>query len=123
MDADVARSRELAAALVRLAGGDRAALRLLYQETSAKLFGACLRILEDRSEAEDVLQEVYVTVWRKAPSFDPERRARDAARAWPLHGLRADQCRLPKATAGTVESFLKPQMKEKLPRSEQPARL
>src|SRR5919197_5513946 len=73
MDADAARSTELAAALVRVAGGDRAALRLVYQETSAKLFGVCLRILRDRSEAEDVLQDVYVTVWRKAASFDPDR--------------------------------------------------
>src|SRR5919197_5704491 len=73
MDADAARSTELAAALVRVAGGDRAALRLVYQDTSAKLFGVCLRILKDRSEAEDVLQEVYVTVWRKAAAFDPNR--------------------------------------------------
>ena len=73
MDADAARSRELAAALVRIAGGDRGALRLVYQETSAKLFGVCLRILKDRSESEDVLQDVYVTVWRKAASFDPSR--------------------------------------------------
>ena len=72
MDADSNRS-QLAAALVRVAGGDRAALRLVYQDTSAKLFGVCLRILKDRGEAEDVLQEVYVTVWRKAGSFDPGR--------------------------------------------------
>jgi len=72
MDADSTRS-QLTAALVRVAGGDRAALRLVYQDTSAKLFGVCLRILNDRSEAEDVLQEVYVTVWRKAGSFDPGR--------------------------------------------------
>jgi len=72
MDADATRS-ELAAALARVAAGDRTALRLVYQDTSAKLFGVCLRILNDRSEAEDVLQEVYVTVWRKAASFDPSR--------------------------------------------------
>src|SRR5260370_20576016 len=72
MDADATRS-QLAAALVRVAGGDRAALRVVYQDTSAKLFGVCLRILNDRSEAEDVLQEVYVTVWRKAATFDPGR--------------------------------------------------
>jgi RNA polymerase sigma factor (sigma-70 family) len=72
MDAETARS-QLAAALARVAGGDRAALRLVYQDTSAKLFGVCLRILNDRSEAEDVLQEVYVTVWRKAAAFDPGR--------------------------------------------------
>ena len=72
MDADAAR-RLLAAALVRVAGGDRAALRVVYQDTSAKLFGVCLRILKDRGEAEDVLQEVFVTVWRRAASFDPGR--------------------------------------------------
>src|ERR1700704_272146 len=72
MDADATRS-QLAAALVRVAGGDRAALRVVYLDTSAKLFGVCLRILKDRGEAEDVLQEVFVTVWRKAASFDPGR--------------------------------------------------
>jgi RNA polymerase sigma-70 factor (ECF subfamily) len=69
-DAEEARS-QLAAALVRVAAGDRAALRMVYQDTSAKLFGVLLRILNDRSEAEDVLQDVFVTVWRKAASFDP----------------------------------------------------
>jgi RNA polymerase sigma-70 factor (ECF subfamily) len=64
---------QLAAALMRVAAGDRAALRLVYQDTSAKLFGVCLRILNDRSEAEDVLQEVFVTVWRRAATFDPRR--------------------------------------------------
>jgi RNA polymerase sigma-70 factor (ECF subfamily) len=69
MDAD-ARRRQLAAAINRVAAGDQAALRLVYAETSAKLFGVCLRILGERSEAEDVLQEVYLTVWRKAASFE-----------------------------------------------------
>ncbi|MGC1762457.1 MAG: sigma-70 family RNA polymerase sigma factor [Pseudolabrys sp.] len=41
--------------------------------TSAKLFGVCVRILGERAEAEDVLQEVYVTVWRKAADFDASR--------------------------------------------------
>ncbi len=72
MDAAATRS-QLAAALVRVAGGDRAALNMVYRDTSAKLFGVCLRILNNRSEAEDVLQEVYVTVWRKAAAFDPGR--------------------------------------------------
>jgi RNA polymerase sigma-70 factor, ECF subfamily len=69
MDAE-ARRKQLSAAIRRAAGGDRAALRLVYDETAAKLFGVCLRILNDRSEAEDVLQEVYLTVWRKAAAFD-----------------------------------------------------
>jgi RNA polymerase sigma factor (sigma-70 family) len=53
--------------------GERAALAELYRRTSAKLFGVCLRILNDRQEAEEVLQEVYVAVWHKASMFDVTR--------------------------------------------------
>jgi RNA polymerase sigma factor (sigma-70 family) len=72
MGADDNRS-QLVAALARVAGGERTALQMIYQDTCAKLFGVCVRILNDKSEAEDVLQEVYLTVWRKAASFDPAR--------------------------------------------------
>lgn len=65
--------RALAAALVRVAAGDRGALQFIYKQTAAKLFGVCLRILPDKIEAEDVVQEVYVTVWRRAGTFDPDR--------------------------------------------------
>jgi RNA polymerase sigma-70 factor (ECF subfamily) len=63
----------LAAAISRIAAGERAALQTAYRMTSATLFGVCLRILHDRVETEDVLQEVYLTVWRKAADFDPNR--------------------------------------------------
>lgn len=56
-----------------VARGDRAALAQIYHLTSAKLYGLVLRILSDRDEAEDVLQEVYLTVWNKADRFDPTR--------------------------------------------------
>lgn len=56
--------------LHRVARGDRAALRSVYDETSAKLFGICLRISRDRELAEDVLQDVYLKVWRRAGRFD-----------------------------------------------------
>ncbi len=79
MDLDTNRSL-IAAALARVPGGDRAALQTVYRLTCAKLFGVVLRILGERSEAEDVLQEVYVTVWRKAAEFD-------AARASPMTWL------------------------------------
>src|SRR6478609_3698338 len=59
--------------MTRVAAGDREALRQLYDATSAKLFGVCLRILSDREESEDVLQEVFVTVWRRADRFDASR--------------------------------------------------
>ena len=63
----------LAQLMSRVAAGDRGALRDLYDATSAKLFGVCLRILLDREESEDVLQEVYVTIWRRADRFDSAR--------------------------------------------------
>src|SRR5262245_50662852 len=72
MDLDSNRSL-IVAALGQIPAGDRTALQTVYRLTSAKLFGVCLRILGERSEAEDVLQEVYVTVWRKAAEFDASR--------------------------------------------------
>jgi len=67
------RSLSLAATLARVALGDRAAFATLYRDTSSHLFGVILRINPDRGQAEDVLQEVFVNVWRAAQAFDPER--------------------------------------------------
>jgi RNA polymerase sigma factor (sigma-70 family) len=72
MDIDANRSL-IVAALARIPGGDRAALQTIYRLTSAKLFGVALRILGERSEAEDVLQEIYLIVWKKAAAFDASR--------------------------------------------------
>lgn len=55
--------------IVRVSMKDRAAFDALYRETSAKLFGVCLRVLRDRGEAEEALQEVYVKIWTKADRF------------------------------------------------------
>ena len=56
--------------MAQTARGDRAAFQRLYERTNAKLFGIVLRILKDRARAEDVLQDVYLKVWRKAASYD-----------------------------------------------------
>lgn len=70
----VAAGRQLLSdALVRAGRGSEEALAEVYQATSAKLYGICLRILGRREEAEDALQDVYINVWRKAASFDPAR--------------------------------------------------
>jgi len=55
--------------IVRVSMRDRAAFDLLYRETSPKLFGVCLRILKQRGEAEEALQEVFVKIWTKADRF------------------------------------------------------
>ena len=59
--------------LLAVARSDRAAFRLLYDRVSPKLFGIALKITRDRAVAEDVLQEVFTDVWRKARNFDPRR--------------------------------------------------
>lgn len=48
---------------------DQAAFSALYAATSAKLFGICLRVLNNQSEAEEALQEVYIRIWRKADAY------------------------------------------------------
>ena len=55
--------------IVRTSMRDRGAFDLLYRQTSAKLFGVCLRVLNDRGEAEEALQEVFVKIWTKADRF------------------------------------------------------
>lgn len=74
------KSRELASLLARTALGDRAAFGRLYQRTSGHLLAVVLRIQRDRALAEDLLQEVYVSVWKAAGGFD-------AARSQPLTWL------------------------------------
>jgi RNA polymerase sigma factor (sigma-70 family) len=74
------RSVALSQLLARAGLGDRAAFATLYEQTSAHLLGVVLRIHRDRAQAEDVLQEVYVNVWRAAQSFD-------AAQSQPLTWL------------------------------------
>ena len=71
-DSEEAR-RRLADAMARAGRGSQSALSEIYEATSAKLFGICLRILQDRAEAEDALQDIYLNVWRKAATFDSAR--------------------------------------------------
>ena len=69
---DAARTR-LVEALIATGAEDRAAFATLYKLTSAKLFGVCLRICGERQAAEDVLSEVYLTIWRRAGAYEPGR--------------------------------------------------
>lgn len=61
----------VAALIAKCAAADRAAFRALYRDTSAKLMGVLLRMLRQRDEAEDALQEVYTRVWLRAGRYDP----------------------------------------------------
>lgn len=73
--------------LRRVASRDRAAFDALYDAAASKLFGLLLRLLKDRAEAEDALQDVFLKIWRRSETFDVDRaadpiheRARDPAR-------------------------------------------
>jgi RNA polymerase sigma-70 factor (ECF subfamily) len=59
--------------LKAIAARDEAALAQLYDRYDRILFGLLMRILNNREEAEDVLQEVFLQVWRKAEDFDETR--------------------------------------------------
>jgi RNA polymerase sigma-70 factor (ECF subfamily) len=59
--------------LKAIAARDEAALAQLYDRYRVILFGLLMRILSNREEAEDVLQEVFLQVWRKAEDFDENR--------------------------------------------------
>jgi RNA polymerase sigma-70 factor (ECF subfamily) len=68
-------SDDLTRLMARIAGREESALAELYDRTSARVFGLVFRILADRSEAEESTLDVYLQVWRSAPSFRPERGA------------------------------------------------
>ena len=98
---DPARRRAaLSEALRRVASGEKNALETVYSATSAKLFGICLRILNDRQEAEDVLQEVYLGVWRRAGTFDPVRASPISWLATLARNRAIDRLRTLRRTAG-----------------------
>ena len=73
MEPAAAARAALVAALIGTGEQDRPAFQQLYRLTSAKLFGVCLRICGDRQAAEDVLHEVYLTIWKRAGAFEPGR--------------------------------------------------
>lgn len=67
--------------LVRIADGDEAAFGSLYDMLSSRVFGLILRVLVDRSQSEEVLQEVFLEVWQSAGAFAPNR---GQGRSWVL---------------------------------------
>ncbi len=67
--------------LARVAAGDAGALSTLFDRTHALVFSLCLRLLGDRTHAEDVALDVFLRVWRGAAGFD---RLRGSPLAWLL---------------------------------------
>ena len=72
MRAEVSQVSDVAL-LQAIARGDEASLARLYDQYRVILFGLLVRILNSREEAEDVLQEVFLQVWRRAGDYDEQR--------------------------------------------------
>jgi RNA polymerase sigma-70 factor (ECF subfamily) len=67
--------------LQRVARGDQAAFARVYDLISPRVFGLILRVLVDRAQSEEVLQEVFLEVWQSASRFTPNR---GQGRSWVL---------------------------------------
>lgn len=59
--------------LPAIAAGDTVAVAELYDRHSATLYALLVKILGDRSDAQEILQESFVQAWRRAADFDPSR--------------------------------------------------
>ena len=67
------------AILGRVAVGDPGAFERLYDVMASAVYGVARRVVRDPNRAEDVVQDVFLEVWRKAPSFD---NARGSGKTW-----------------------------------------
>src|SRR5688572_18619418 len=61
------------ALLQQVALGSGKAMREVYARCAGRAFAVTLRLLPSRADAEEVLQEAFLEVWRRAREFDPER--------------------------------------------------
>ncbi|TDN92129.1 ECF RNA polymerase sigma factor SigK [Microbacterium sp. BK668] len=85
--------------LGRISDGDQAAFARLYDMLASRVFGLILRVLVDRAQSEEVLQEVFLEVWQSADRFAPKK---GQGRAWVLtiaHRRAVDRVRSAQASA------------------------
>jgi RNA polymerase sigma-70 factor (ECF subfamily) len=91
--------------MLKVAQGDRAAFGILYDRFSTPLYSLALRMLADEAEAQDMLQEVFLSIWTKAPIFRPER---GTAFSWAVSQLRnriIDRLRSKRRRGELTESY------------------
>ncbi len=89
--------------LARIATGDEAALATLYDRFSPGLFSFVLRMMRDEMEAEDVLQEGFSHIWRRASTYDPVRSSPFTWAVMILRNKAIDRLRVRQRLERTVE--------------------
>jgi len=87
----------------RVGRGDQAAFGALYDSTAPLVHGIVLKILRDPSHAEEVVQEVFVELWRIAPRFDPAKGTVTSWVATIAHRRAVDRVRSEQAARNRVE--------------------
>jgi RNA polymerase sigma-70 factor (ECF subfamily) len=100
-----AQANDDAQLLRRVAEGDRTAFASFYDRFSTPLYSLALKMLANEAEAQDLLQEVFLSVWNKAPGFHPER---GSAFSWVVSLLRhraIDRLRSKKRRGELIETF------------------
>ncbi|MGZ3417255.1 MAG: sigma-70 family RNA polymerase sigma factor [Polyangiales bacterium] len=103
-----------------MANGDRTALASLYDRYAALLLAVAARILGDRREAEDLLHDVFLEVWRQAEAYEA---SRGTVRAWLLVRLRSRAIDRKKSAGATRVVAVDPErlLEERDPASDDPA--
>ncbi|MEM7348053.1 MAG: sigma-70 family RNA polymerase sigma factor [Chloroflexota bacterium] len=59
--------------MIRVKSGDQAALELLYDQYASNVMGIAMRVVGDRVVAEEIVQEVFLRIWRNAHLFESQR--------------------------------------------------
>jgi RNA polymerase sigma-70 factor (ECF subfamily) len=85
--------------VVRVAQGDHAAFRALYDASGARLMAQALYIVRQSDVAEDVLQDAFVRIWMGAKDFDPQRGSAMAWLTWVLRNTAIDFLRKQRVAA------------------------
>ncbi|NTJ45089.1 sigma-70 family RNA polymerase sigma factor [Agrobacterium larrymoorei] len=108
---------DIATLIGLVALSDRQAFKSLYKRTSPKLFAICLRILKDRTDADEALQEVFVKIWQRARLFSAANGTADVWVAAIARNTSIDMIRARKPSASELSDV--PDLAEPAPDPEQ----
>ncbi|MGO1167980.1 MAG: ECF RNA polymerase sigma factor SigK [Janibacter sp.] len=88
-----------------VAKGDEDTFGQLYDETAPRVHGLVLRVLRNPAQAEEVTQEVYLEIWRRASNYDPDRGSPFAWLMTLAHRRAVDRVRSSQSATARDESW------------------